>query len=158
MRSCTLALLLLWPGVGHAQPPLPSRPLSVLRGDGVRVEFEVEVARSAEQRRSGLMERRTLPARHGMLFDFEAPTIATMWMKNTPLSLDMLFLDADGRVVWIGERASPGSLRLITAPQPVRYVLELNGGEARELGIARGDRALVLGGGQGLEGRAKPLE
>lgn len=147
-----LALWCLAYHAAQAEPPLPTRALSVVRGDGVRVELQVEMAVSAEQRRVGLMGRVELAARHGMLFDFGTPTLATMWMKNTLLSLDMLFLDAQGEVVWIGERTVPGSLALIAAPRPVRYVLELNGGEARALGLAAGDRASGLGGGQGLEG------
>jgi uncharacterized membrane protein (UPF0127 family) len=103
------------------------------------------MAVSAEQRRVGLMGRAELAARHGMLFDFGTPTLATMWMKNTPLSLDMLFLDAQGEVVWIAERTVPGSLALIAAPRPVRYVLELNGGEARALGLAAGDQGVRAG-------------
>ena len=151
-------LLCLCAGVAPADELLPVRALSVVRSDAVRVNFEVEVARSAEQRSAGLMGRTSLPARHGMLFDFGTPIIATMWMKNTPLSLDMLFLDEHGKVVWIGERTTPESLALITAPVLVRYVLELQGGEARSLGLAVGDRASVLGGGKGLEGGAETLE
>lgn len=151
-------LLCLCAGVALANEPLKVRPLSVVRNDAVRVDFEVEVARSAEQRSAGLMGRTSLAARHGMLFDFGTPIIATMWMKNTPLSLDMLFLDEHGRVVWIGERTTPESLALITAPALARYVLELQGGEARSLGLAVGDRALVLGGGEGLESGAETFE
>lgn len=143
MRRCALALLLVCCSAIHAEQTLPMRSLSIVRSDGVRVDFEVEIASKAEQRRIGLMGRTRLPARHGMLFDFEAPTIATMWMKDTPLSLDMLFLDEHGLVVWVGERTTPASLTFITTSQLVRYVLELNGGEARSLGLAAGDRALT---------------
>ena len=119
------------------------QPLAVLRADGVRVELVVEVARSEEERRVGLMTRSELARGRGMLFDFHKPTVATMWMKNTPLALDMLFLDAQGKVVWIAARTSPNSRQLISAPQLVRYVLELRGGDAQALGLALGDRVLV---------------
>lgn len=117
--------------------------LSIVRSDGVRVDLSVEVAVDAQQRREGLMRRSDLAPRHGMLFDFGAATVATMWMKDTPLSLDMLFLDEHGQVVWLQSRTTPDSLALISAPQQVRYVLEINAGEAQTLGISRGDRLLL---------------
>lgn len=138
--AVVLVVGLLFGGTAWASP---TRELALLRADGVRVEFEVEVASSEAQRREGLMARASLPPRHGMLFDFRGPTVATMWMKDTSLSLDMLFLDEQGRVVWIAADTTPGSLALISASQPVRYVLELRGGETRALGIAVGDRALL---------------
>lgn len=152
-----MLLCLCWAALA-AEPSLPTQMLRMTRGDGTRVAFEVEVASNDEQRRTGLMGRTALPARHGMLFDFETPTVATMWMKDTPLSLDMLFIDAAGQVVGIAERTVPGALDLITAPRPVRFVLELNGGEARALGLAVGDRASLAGARQGLESGAETLE
>ncbi len=119
------------------------RRVSIVRSDGVRVELSVEVASDADQRRVGLMGRKHLAARHGMLFDFGAPTLVTMWMKDTPVALDMLFLDEHGQVVWLQPRTTPGSLALVGAPQRVRYVLEINAGEARHLGIVTGDRLLL---------------
>ena len=61
-----------------------------------------------------------------MLFAFRALTVATMWMKDTPLALDMLFLDETGQVVWLGARTTPNSLAIVTTSQAVRYVLEIN--------------------------------
>ena len=119
------------------------RALSIVRSDGVRVDLSVEVAADAQRRRLGLMGRTELPARHGMLFDFGAPTLVTMWMKDTPLSLDMLFLDEHGQIVGLQARTTSYSVALITTVQPVRYVLEINAGEAQALGLARGARALL---------------
>ncbi len=143
MKGALLAVLWGWCLICAAASPLPTQRLAILRADGVRVELEVEVASNDEQRRVGLMGRTTLAPHHGMLFDFLAPTVATMWMKDTRLSLDMLFLDEQGRVVWIGVRTVPNSLALISTPQQVRYVLELKGGAARALGLAAGDSALL---------------
>jgi hypothetical protein len=90
----------------------------------------------------GLMFRRSLPADAGMLFDYKQPTMAAMWMRNTLIPLDMLFIDAHGRIVNIQQRAVPQSLDLIAAAAPVRAVIELNGGTAARLGIAPGDQVL----------------
>ena len=137
-----LALLSLWL-LCAAVSAQPATGLAVVRADGVRVQLEVEVASAEAERRAGLMGRTSLPPRHGMLFDFQGPTVATMWMKDTPLSLDMLFMDEHGRVVWVAEHTAPNSLEFISTPQLVRYVLELKAGEARDLGMAVGDRALL---------------
>ena len=144
MRLSALALLLVWLlNAAAADAAGALRTLSIVRSDGVRVDLRVEIAADAQQRRLGLMGRTKLPARHGMLFDFGAPTLATMWMKDTPLSLDMLFLDEHGQIVWRRERTTPASMALISPPVQVRYVLEINAGEAQTLGLASGDRALL---------------
>ncbi len=102
--------------------------------------FTVEVAETPEQMEQGLMFRRTMPPDAGMLFDYKTPTVATMWMRNTLIPLDMLFVDARGRIVNIHQRAVPQTLDVIAAEAPVRAVIELNGGIAARLGIAPGDR------------------
>jgi len=102
--------------------------------------FTVEIAESPAQMEQGLMFRRTMAPDAGMLFDYKAPTLATMWMRNTLIPLDMLFVDAQGRIVNIRERAVPQSLDVIAAASPVRAVIELNGGTAARLGIAPGDQ------------------
>ena len=88
------------------------------------------------------MYRRELKSDHGMLFDFGSTRRISMWMKETYIPLDMLFIDAAGVVTFIAERTTPLSLDYITAPQPVRAVLELNGGTASRYGIAVGDRVI----------------
>jgi uncharacterized protein len=102
--------------------------------------FTVEVAETPGQMEQGLMFRKTMAPDAGMLFDYKTPTLATMWMRNTLIPLDMLFVDAQGRIVNIQERAVPQSLDVIAAAAPVRAVIELNGGTAARLGIAPGDR------------------
>ena len=104
--------------------------------------FAVEVAVTPEQRGQGLMFRERLPAEAGMLFLYPAEQMISMWMKNTLIPLDMLFIAKDGRIVHIAERAVPGSLATISSGQPARAVLELNGGTAARLNIAPGDRVL----------------
>jgi hypothetical protein len=88
------------------------------------------------------MFRRSMAPDAGMLFDYTTPSMAMMWMKNTLIPLDMLFVDAAGRIVNIHERAVPGSLDPIAAAGPARAVIELNGGTAAHLGIKPGDRVI----------------
>ena len=102
--------------------------------------FTVELAKTPRQMAQGLMYRRSLPADAGMLFEFRTPQIASFWMKNTLIPLDMVFIAADGRVVGIHERAVPLSEEPIVSSDPVLAVLELNGGTAARLGIVPGDR------------------
>lgn len=102
--------------------------------------FEVELAVTADEQRKGLMYRRTMPANAGMLFVYDNGSRVTMWMSNTYIPLDMLFIAADGRITRIVERTVPLSTELIGSGGPVRAVLELNGGTASRLGIAVGDK------------------
>jgi uncharacterized protein len=120
-------------------------PCIIVRQDGVTVYFTVELATSQAARSQGLMDRSTLPARHGMWFDFKAETAAVMWMKNTLLPLDMAFVDERGVIVHVHERTKPLSLEHLTTPQPARYVLEVNGGEFAALGIERGATVVLSG-------------
>jgi uncharacterized membrane protein (UPF0127 family) len=103
-------------------------------------KFAIELALSDAQMEQGLMFRRSMPANAGMLFDFKHPTNVTMWMKNTLIPLDMLFLDDSGRIIDIHERAVPYSTDIIASRVPSRYVIELNGGTAARLGIKPGDQ------------------
>lgn len=100
-----------------------------------RIIIDVEWALTAEQRARGLMERPELPDRTGMLFDFGETRMVTMWMANTPASLDMIFIDEAGRIVRIAERTTPLSEAIVSSGEPVRYALEIRGGHARELGL-----------------------
>jgi uncharacterized membrane protein (UPF0127 family) len=86
------------------------------------------------------MYRRSMAADHGMLFDFERPAPATMWMKNTYLSLDMVFIRSDGSIARIAADTEPLSTKVISSGEPVLAVLELNAGTAAKLGIRAGDR------------------
>lgn len=104
--------------------------------------FQVEFAETEEQREVGLMYRRTLPPDHGMLFDFGAPTEVSMWMQNTYVSLDMVFVGADGRVTRVEADAEPLSTRIIPSGGPVKYVVELLAGTAKRIGLKPGDKVI----------------
>ncbi len=109
-------------------------------------EFTVELALTAENRGRGLMFRKEVPPGTGMLFDFGSPpTIATMWMRNTLVSLDMLFIAEDGLIVNIARDTTPHSEATISSAGRVRYVLELAAGTSGRLGIKPGDRLRVPG-------------
>jgi uncharacterized membrane protein (UPF0127 family) len=115
--------------------------LTIVSADGPH-RFMVELAETPGQMEQGLMFRRSLAPDAGMLFDFKQPTVATMWMRNTLIPLDMLFVDQQGQIVNIAQRAVPESDQTIAAVAPVRAVIELNGGTAERLGIKPGDRVL----------------
>ena len=133
------ALVLL--AVARPAPALAAeeQTLEIVSRSGVH-PFIVELARTDEERQKGLMFRRELPEGRGMLFDFKQDTNVTMWMKNTFIPLDMIFIRADGRIHRIAENTEPESTRIIAAGAPVRAVLEVIGGTAKQLGIRPGDR------------------
>lgn len=114
--------------------------LDVLTRDGKTHTFKVEMAMTPAQQRRGLMFREHLAQDQGMLFDYVRPRGITMWMKNTPISLDMLFADSQGRVSHIATYTEPFSLKLISAPMRVRYVLEVPAGTVETLQLQIGDR------------------
>lgn len=118
----------------------PHATAQIITPAGKHHDLDIEFAQTPEQLTQGLMYRRTMAANAGMLFDFGEVKPVSMWMHNTLIPLDMLFLDSAGQVVGIHERAIPGSSEIISSPQPVRGVLELNGGTVQRLGLAVGDR------------------
>lgn len=101
--------------------------------------FDVEIAATPETRARGLMYRRTMADDHGMLFDMGGVGQAAFWMENTYISLDIVFIGADGRVVNVAADAQPMSKALIKSDGPVRWVLELKAGTAARIGLAPGD-------------------
>ena len=125
----------------------PRSQLSIQRRDG-RDTFQVWLARTPDQQQQGLMWIRQLPADSGMLFLLDTPRPMNMWMKNTYVSLDMLFTDAKGRITHIVHRTTPLSEAIISSGGEVSAVLEIAAGEARRRGIAEGDRVIhsELGG------------
>ena len=136
-----LALAVLFAAIpAYALVTYKTSELTIFTAAGPR-KFTIELALDGPQMEQGLMFRRSLAPDAGMLFDFQTPTNVTMWMKNTLIPLDMLFLDSAGQVIDIHERAVPQSLDMISAKAPARYVIELNGGTAERLGIKPGDRA-----------------
>lgn len=131
-----------------AQSTFETSTLAVETAGGERHEFNVELALTPDQRARGLMFRETLAPDAGMLFVYERDQRIAMWMKNTPLPLDMLFLHRDGTVESIATRTVPFSERTVRSRGDVRAVLELNAGTADRLGVAPGDRVVhpLLGG------------
>lgn len=113
--------------------------VEIVTQSGVHV-FDVELAATPDERSKGLMFRRELPPGQGMLFDFSGEGHVSMWMKNTYISLDMIFIRADGRIARIAENTEPLSETTIPSGVPVKAVLEVPAGTARRLGIALGDR------------------
>lgn len=118
---------------------LPRSELLVETGSS-QFRFEVEVADDPSERAQGLMFRETLADNAGMLFLYPVPQEVEFWMKNTPLSLDMVFVREDGTIARIAERTTPFSEELIGSGEKVAAVLEVKGGMMRQLGIAVGDR------------------
>ena len=107
-----------------------------------RYPFHVEVARTPPHMEQGLMFTRHLTPHAGMQFENPAPTVARMWMHDTLIPLDMVFVDGKGRIVNIAANARPLSDAVIAAAAPVRAVIELKGGTAARLDITPGDRVL----------------
>ncbi len=123
--------------------------LIVVSDDGKRHRFDVYIASDFEQQRRGLMFVRRLPETTGMLFVYENPGIRSMWMKNTYISLDMVFARADGTVSSVIHDTVPQTLDSQSSIEPVKFVLELNAGTARRLEI--GKRSRLIREAQGAE-------
>jgi hypothetical protein len=127
-------------------------PLDIVTRSG-RHAFTVEIAETEAQRAQGLMFRSRLAPDGGMLFIYPADRRLSMWMKNTLIPLDMLFVASNGTIVDIHERAVPHSLRSIASRMPARAVVELAGGTVARLGIRVGDRVISkqLGTARGVD-------
>lgn len=142
MRPSALAagllLSLLLNALCNAGPQLFAA--SIERADGTAASFQLELAMRPAERRQGLMGRTALPAGQGMIFDFGRDQPLVMWMKNTPLPLDMIFINANGAVVDLITHTTPMSETLLPARRPARYVIELNAGEAGRQAIVPGSR------------------
>ncbi|MDR3538005.1 MAG: DUF192 domain-containing protein [Acetobacteraceae bacterium] len=147
-RRYLLVLAALLPFVGHAQsvdptgpqPALPKEQLAIVTRDGGKHDFTVEMALKTEQQTVGEMFRTSVPADSGMLFDWGMSRESQMWMKNTLVPLDMVFIKSDGTIRAIAENTVPQSLAVIDSHGPVRATLELQGGITAKLGIRVGDR------------------
>lgn len=120
------------------QPVLPRAPFVIDTTRGP-MRFTVELATTEPQQERGLMFRKSLAPDAGMLFDLHTEKPAVLWMKNTLIPLDMLFFDKDGVVVLVVPNAKPLSLDPIGTRKPVRAVLEIRGGRAKEMGLEPGD-------------------
>src|SRR5580765_111697 len=129
------SLVVLFGGLA-GQPALAAtfQPLEIATKSGVHV-FSVEMATTEEEKTTGLMYRKELPDGKGMLFDFSPEQQVSMWMKNTYIPLDMIFIRADGRILRIAENTEPLSTKIISSGGPAKAVLEVIGGTAQKYGI-----------------------
>jgi len=132
-----LLLAALVTACGTVRPE--TRPLRIHTAAGKTVNYHVEIATSRAQMRRGLMYRKSMTPDHGMLFVYHRTQTIQMWMKNTYLPLDMLFIDEHGRIAGIAAHAKPLNTDVISSGKPARAVLELNAGEADRHGIRVGD-------------------
>ncbi|QCE33363.1 DUF192 domain-containing protein [Acetobacteraceae bacterium] len=126
-----------------AQPILPKEGLTITSPTGKAQHFQVEMAVTSEEQEAGEMFRETVPEDGGMLFVWEAPQISHMWMRNTLVPLDMIFVSPLGRVVGIEENTVPHSERDISSSEPVKWTLELAGGSAEKNRIFVGDEVTL---------------
>jgi uncharacterized membrane protein (UPF0127 family) len=132
------AATVLIPALRSVAAAMTVEPMEIATKSGV-VVLEVEVAQTDAERTTGLMYRKSLPDHHGMLFDFQVDQPVYMWMKNTYIPLDMLFIRSDGTIARIATMTTPLSTETIASGEPVRAVVEIAGGTAKKLGIAPGD-------------------
>lgn len=150
-RSASLlaALALLISAACHAQEideahllDLDSFPKAKLdiRSSKETHHFDIWIAESPRQQQQGLMFVRDLPAARGMLFVAKEPRVFDMWMRNTYIPLDMVFIAADGRISTIAENTTPHSLAIVSSKVPVGAILELKGGEAARRALHAGDK------------------
>lgn len=138
LAVATLLALALMPGL-RAQEPARLETV-VIETDQGRFEFTAEIADTPELRRRGLMYRHRLPEDRAMLFDWGRVEPVSMWMRNTYVSLDMIFIAADGRVVRVAQATEPLSETTIPSGVPVAAVLEVVAGTADRIGLEPGDR------------------
>ncbi|MDE1936075.1 DUF192 domain-containing protein [Bradyrhizobium sp.] len=128
----------LWMFAGSAVYAVSVQPLEIVTKTGVRV-FSVEMATTEAEKTTGLMYRKELPEGKGMLFDFTPEQEVSMWMKNTYIPLDMIFIRADGRILRIAENTEPLSTKIIPSRGLAKGVLEVIAGTAQKYGIRPGD-------------------
>ncbi|MFD2207422.1 DUF192 domain-containing protein [Kiloniella antarctica] len=142
-----LPFIVIWstlffvPGSVFSQDLFKKDTLTIFTLKGAAHKFDIELAVTPEQKSQGLMHRKKMPLDAGMLFVYEDENDVMMWMKNTYLPLDMLFLNSEGKIVYIEENTTPLSTRTISSGRNVIGVLELNAGTALRLGIKAGDIA-----------------
>lgn len=141
MSRLALLILGLVCSAGLAQAQAACREDTVfLRGDWGQARFSVELANTPQTRSRGLMFRESMPRSSGMLFIYDSPQRATFWMRNTLISLDMIFTDETGTVRHVHHEAIPGDETTIDGGTDVLTVLEINGGLARAMGIVAGSQ------------------
>lgn len=148
LRAAGFALALGMAACTQPEPAgAPPAPVANVQFEQVTVEtaggpvqFEVEIADTEAERDRGLMFRQTMPGYRGMLFEFQDPRPVSFWMRNTILSLDIIFIGVDGRILNIADHTTPQSDDPIPSAGVTRGVLEIGAGRAEALGIRPGDR------------------
>jgi len=143
----TLALLAAMPSQAQTGPiedldTFPKSKLEIVVAKKQQLTFEIWLANTPRHQAQGLMFVRSLPSLHGMLFVHESPKPISMWMKNTYIPLDMVFIDSQGRIQQIVAQTTPHSLDVIRSNEPASAVLEIGGGEAEKLGLKAGQRVI----------------
>ena len=139
LMPAVAAIVVLCAFSGSAARAASFQPLEIVTKNGVQV-FSVEMATTEQEKETGLMYRKEVPDGKGMLFDFSPPQEVSMWMKNTYVSLDMIFIRADGRILRIAENTEPFSTKIISSQGLAKGVLEVVAGTAKKYGIEPGDR------------------
>jgi uncharacterized protein len=142
LSSCSFIfwpLLALWI-VAACTADDPQSTVTLYPQNGTALRVSAEIVDTNEKRALGLMYRRELPELHGMLFLFPRQEPLSFWMKNTPLPLDILFIDSSLTIVGIAQNTTPFSEKVIPSDKPAQFVLEVNGGFCQRHGVAVGDR------------------
>jgi len=137
LLAAALVLVLFAPACGAGASDLPTTPMEIKSKP-----FTVEIAATEDSRETGLMYRDAMAADHGMIFVFEKDDTYSFWMKNTRIDLDGIWLDAEGTVVFI-DTMKAYTLTGHTPPEPSHYVIELNSGMAKTLGLKVGDKITI---------------
>jgi uncharacterized membrane protein (UPF0127 family) len=123
--------------------PAFAEPLQFETQAGKTISFDVEVAKTDEEKKNGLMNRDSLKPNTGMLFVFDPPTKPVFWMKDAKIHLDMIYIGEDGIVTGIHENAVPFDQTKIFPPEvKTKGVVEITGGDAKKLGISKGDKVI----------------
>lgn len=139
MRALLISVII---GLVLLQCSAKTPEVTLHTSDG-QIQIQVEIAASSSERRRGLMGRKQLGNREGMLFVFPALSLSPFWMENTPVSLDIVFIGEDLQIAEIAAKTIPYSRELIRPAHPYRYVLEIKGGTATDIGLHAGDRISI---------------
>ncbi|NNE22602.1 MAG: DUF192 domain-containing protein [Rhizobiales bacterium] len=139
LTAAVLCCLIVLTAAGNAQDSMRVETVSVTTAKGV-FKFQTEIADTEPARERGLMFRKTMPPDRAMLFHWGRPLVASMWMQNTYISLDMLFIADDGTVRFVAENTKPLSRDIVSAGIEVAGVLEVIAGTAQRIGLKPGDK------------------
>ena len=122
---------------------LEKSSVSITLDSNESIEFSVLIAESNKDRRQGLMHIEFMEENQGMLFVFNPPRRVSMWMRNTPMSLDILFINRNGKIINMEENTTPYSTKALPSGGTINWVLEINGGLAKKMGIKAGDLVVL---------------